>query len=499
MVELPIELVVKPTAEPGEEVQVAKGQTDPELMPLLELAELSQSTPNHAKELRKTLPEAAIPAQRMTVPSAQEGIKLDEPVRPLNSALPDTARTRSEPDPARLEGREGAIFTPRMPSIEMPDAAEVRPWDNAETEAPNAISDTAQDEPDNERLVPVDQGGKTFPVPYDPVKVPPLSAEPLRFTPQMEARMAHEALPSRSNALATSNLQHELAQNAGGAASAAQVTNSGPAAIESGQVSERPEEFGGLSQGKTAVPSRPSEPQNAGTSAPTSVVGQVQQKTSPELHAEELAPDASAPRSASELSAKIMPALETAKQAPLSWAVAPLTYLVEQEADGPVPDDMGLRVVEHVSSSAGDLKSAAHTRGTEVPRMVMAQIAEIVRQQPDRPVELTLSPEELGRLRMSFQSEGSAMHVVLSFERPDTLDLMRRHIDQLAQDMRELGMSDVSFTFQQQPSEGGNGTHSDDGSAPASQIPQSDQESPSEDAGRHALNIAGRAGVDIRV
>ena len=32
-------------------------------------------------------------------------------------------------------------------------------------------------------------------------------------------------------------------------------------------------------------------------------------------------------------------------------------------------------------------------------------------------------------------------------DRPETIDLMRRHIDQLAQDFRDLGFSDLSFSF----------------------------------------------------
>ncbi|MDP3960970.1 MAG: flagellar hook-length control protein FliK [Pseudorhodobacter sp.] len=64
-------------------------------------------------------------------------------------------------------------------------------------------------------------------------------------------------------------------------------------------------------------------------------------------------------------------------------------------------------------------------------------------------VELSLAPEELGRLRMSLQPEGDGMRVLLSAERPETIDLMRRHADQLAQEFRQAGFSGATLSFGQ--------------------------------------------------
>lgn len=85
----------------------------------------------------------------------------------------------------------------------------------------------------------------------------------------------------------------------------------------------------------------------------------------------------------------------------------------------------------------------------ELPTRVAMQIADAARQLPDRPVEITLSPEELGKVRLSFQvSENGAMHVVVSAERADTLDLMRRNIDSLVGEFRDLGYEDSGFSFE---------------------------------------------------
>ncbi len=85
----------------------------------------------------------------------------------------------------------------------------------------------------------------------------------------------------------------------------------------------------------------------------------------------------------------------------------------------------------------------------DLPRHLAQQVADVARMMPDRPVELTLSPEELGRLRLTFTVDGGSMAVAVNAERPETLDLLRRHIDALAQELREIGYENVSFDFNQ--------------------------------------------------
>lgn len=85
----------------------------------------------------------------------------------------------------------------------------------------------------------------------------------------------------------------------------------------------------------------------------------------------------------------------------------------------------------------------------DMPRQISAQIVEAMRSGVERPVELQLHPEELGRVRLTFQTDASSLNVVLQMERPETLELMRRHIELLAQDMRDIGYEDVSFSFSQ--------------------------------------------------
>ncbi|MEG3660767.1 flagellar hook-length control protein FliK [Celeribacter halophilus] len=86
---------------------------------------------------------------------------------------------------------------------------------------------------------------------------------------------------------------------------------------------------------------------------------------------------------------------------------------------------------------------------TELPTRIAMQIADVARQLPDRPVEITLTPEELGKVRLSFHlSENGAMNVVVSAERTDTLELLRRNIDSLASEFQDLGYSESGFSFE---------------------------------------------------
>ncbi len=58
---------------------------------------------------------------------------------------------------------------------------------------------------------------------------------------------------------------------------------------------------------------------------------------------------------------------------------------------------------------------------------------------------------ELGGLNQGtdydYLDVNGTLTLAIHTDRPETIDLMRRHIDQLAQDFRDLGFSDLSFSF----------------------------------------------------
>ena len=84
---------------------------------------------------------------------------------------------------------------------------------------------------------------------------------------------------------------------------------------------------------------------------------------------------------------------------------------------------------------------------TDFAPQVARQLIDVMPQALHRPVEITLSPDELGRVRMSVQNDDGVITVSIIAERADTLDLMRRHIDQLGQSFRAMGFESISFAF----------------------------------------------------
>lgn len=61
--------------------------------------------------------------------------------------------------------------------------------------------------------------------------------------------------------------------------------------------------------------------------------------------------------------------------------------------------------------------------------------------------ELTLSPEDLGKIRFEIISNDDKLTVRMFVERPDTLDLVRRQGDQLLAELRHAGFTQTSLSF----------------------------------------------------
>ncbi len=135
-----------------------------------------------------------------------------------------------------------------------------------------------------------------------------------------------------------------------------------------------------------------------------------------------------------------------------------------------------------------------HLNRAELPPHIARQLAEVVQQQPNRPVEITLKSQELGAVRLSVQQAESGIIVSLTAERPETLDLMRRHIDQLGQDFQAMGYTNIAFSF-----EGSDPGSSDDTDQSASaNAPEQDTQSTVPAATIHLASDTG-SGVDLRL
>ncbi|WP_424977636.1 flagellar hook-length control protein FliK [Leisingera sp. S232] len=141
---------------------------------------------------------------------------------------------------------------------------------------------------------------------------------------------------------------------------------------------------------------------------------------------------------------------------------------------------------------------AAHR--PELPRMIASQIAEAFAAKGEQKVEVSLNPQELGQVKMRVVTSETGITMIIQAERPETSDLMRRHIHELAEEFRRMGYEDISFEFSGGQSGGDNADeNADDGTGQSAGVVGS--QSGDETAGTQATqNLRlGSAGVDMRV
>lgn len=87
------------------------------------------------------------------------------------------------------------------------------------------------------------------------------------------------------------------------------------------------------------------------------------------------------------------------------------------------------------------------TRG--VPKRTSAALVQSVAVSGRSRAEVVLEPAELGRVRFDISTHGDRVQVTLSVERPETLDLMRRHAEELRQEFRAAGFDTGTLNFSQ--------------------------------------------------
>ena len=76
-------------------------------------------------------------------------------------------------------------------------------------------------------------------------------------------------------------------------------------------------------------------------------------------------------------------------------------------------------------------------------------------------IDVALKPEDLGRLAIKFEQTANGTQIIFSAERPETQDLMRRQMDFLHQQFKNLGHENLTFAFTSSQDQ----THSQEGDA----------------------------------
>lgn len=126
---------------------------------------------------------------------------------------------------------------------------------------------------------------------------------------------------------------------------------------------------------------------------------------------------------------------------PKMWSVG-----VDQGSDLVLPMmDQRLPVPEAVSRQPFSVGSNTSTEAHGAS--VVRQIADAVISNGDGQIEVKLSPEELGRVRIVISGNEQARHVTVWFDRADIGDAARRNVDQLRQDLLDSGFGDTALDF----------------------------------------------------
>lgn len=105
--------------------------------------------------------------------------------------------------------------------------------------------------------------------------------------------------------------------------------------------------------------------------------------------------------------------------------------------------------------------------GPPVLRHVAQQLADRLPAADALGFDLRLDPEELGRVRLTLTTHEGASLLLVHADRPETLDLLRRHISLLEGELRSQGHEGLSLRFS-----GGGAQHGNGGAEPGAPPPR---------------------------
>ncbi|MEM9127628.1 MAG: flagellar hook-length control protein FliK [Pseudomonadota bacterium] len=136
-----------------------------------------------------------------------------------------------------------------------------------------------------------------------------------------------------------------------------------------------------------------------------------------------------------------------------------------------------------------------HAARAEVARAISGQMAAAVQTRPGAGVvEITLNPEELGRVSIVLNGREDGLQMTIATERPETLELMRRHIAVLTAEFQRLGFGSLALDL-------GASSHGQPDHAP-SETPSSNDAGPQ----AHEMQlhesiqrVSAGSGLDIRI
>jgi len=298
-----------------------------------------------------------------------------------------------------------------------------------------------------------------------PAVVPTAEASRTLLSPSQARQMSKDAVADTLQApqAATVQTAAEQAKPQGGATPAPSQSTAAQALVEGRLPRDIPAAVPDLPEQATIARNIPAAPVAQGQAAPPSAVAvALRTDADKQVLPADAADDVVSERSAkADLPPPASPSVTTMTTAipmapPPAVALAQVTQAAQQAqtveseqrlalAEGD-PTQSTLTSERHATTSVTPT-GAVPTAGAETARHVANQIAVAINKQSGGPTEIKLNPEELGRVKLSLVSGEGVVTLNLVAERAETQDLLRRHIDVLAQELRNIGFADINFSF----------------------------------------------------
>lgn len=152
--------------------------------------------------------------------------------------------------------------------------------------------------------------------------------------------------------------------------------------------------------------------------------------------------------------------------------------------------DIGPESLRPVQGSSSTIPEAQITQKPP-PAPISRQIVDVASALREGQITVRLAPEELGHVKLSMTMNDATLVLNVQSERPETQDLIRRHIDQLKSELSDMGLGDVEVNF------GGQDEKKNDNEAPQGAI-DTDTAELHESEGERSPTV-GRSGIDLRL
>lgn len=230
-------------------------------------------------------------------------------------------------------------------------------------------------------------------------------------------------------------------------------------------------------------------------------------------------------RTAAESRDQDLPRVESSRAEPRSGDLRPQTVATApaaMPAAAPIPsparldpslseerslgeEHAALHEEEIALAGAASERSAAASRAAApviaadrgIAASAAGQLAPTLRKGADGTTEIRLDPPELGRVRVSLRLEDGGVVAVISAERPETADLMRRHADLFLRELTASGQGRVDLSFADFGSGAGGAGAGGDGGPPI--FVAGAERTASEVAAAEAPKRAGLGRLDLRL